>query len=75
MGERCKRPQAGPLCRMDAPTHAHAHPPTQVARGSLVLDPFVGTGSILVPAAHLGAHTLGADIDVRVIKMGEGLGG
>ena len=22
-------------------------------------DPFVGTGSILVPAAHLGAHTLG----------------
>lgn len=36
-----------------------------------MLDPFVGTGSVLIPAAHMGAHTLGTDIDVRVIKMGE----
>lgn len=43
----------------------------QVGRGSLVMDPFVGTGSCLVPAAHLGAYTIGTDIDVRVIKMGE----
>lgn len=42
-----------------------------VRRSSLVLDPFVGTGSILIPAAHLGAMTLGTDIDIRVIKMGK----
>lgn len=34
-------------------------------------DPFVGTGSILVAAAHLGAHTIGADIDMRVIRDGK----
>ena len=34
-------------------------------------DPFVGTGSILVAAAHLGAKTLGADIDVRVVRDGK----
>lgn len=43
----------------------------KVRRCSLVLDPFVGTGSILIPAAHLGAMTLGADIDIRVIKLGK----
>ncbi|KAI3434388.1 hypothetical protein D9Q98_002466 [Chlorella vulgaris] len=43
----------------------------QVRRYSLVLDPFVGTGSVLVPATHLGALTLGADIDIRVIKIGK----
>ena len=43
----------------------------QVRRGSLVFDPFVGTGSILVAAAALGARTLGADIDVRVLRDGK----
>ena len=38
-----------------------------------MMDPFVGTGSCLVPAAHLGAYTIGTDIDVRVIKLGEWL--
>ena len=57
------------------PPRLPASPPAaQVARGGLVLDPFVGTGSTLVPAAHLGALTLGADIDFRVIKIG-GCGG
>ena len=37
----------------------------------MVYDPFVGTGSILVAAAHLGAITLGADIDIRVIRDGK----
>lgn len=36
-------------------------------------DPFVGTGSILVAAAHFGAHTMGADIDIRVVRDGEQL--
>lgn len=34
-------------------------------------DPFVGTGSMLVAAAHHRAVTLGADIDMRVIRLGK----
>ncbi len=40
-------------------------------KSSLVFDPFVGTGSILVAAAERGALTLGADIDMRILKLGE----
>eukprot|EP00249_Psilotum_nudum_P015771 c25510_g1_i1 orf=188-1663(+) len=40
--------------------------------GMFVYDPFVGTGSILVAAAHYGATTLGADIDIRVVRDGRG---
>lgn len=42
-----------------------------VRRSSLVFDPFVGTGGLLVPAAHHGARTMGMDIDIRVIKWGK----
>uniref|UniRef100_A0A1D1YUQ8 tRNA (guanine(10)-N(2))-methyltransferase n=1 Tax=Anthurium amnicola TaxID=1678845 RepID=A0A1D1YUQ8_9ARAE len=38
--------------------------------GKLIYDPFVGTGSILVAAAHFGAMTMGADIDIRVVRDG-----
>eukprot|EP00271_Cylindrocystis_brebissonii_P008870 TRINITY_DN23399_c0_g1_i1.p1 TRINITY_DN23399_c0_g1~~TRINITY_DN23399_c0_g1_i1.p1 ORF type:complete len:512 (+),score=78.13 TRINITY_DN23399_c0_g1_i1:226-1761(+) len=41
-------------------------------KGSLVFDPFTGTGSILVAAAHFGATTVGADIDIRVVRDGKG---
>lgn len=40
--------------------------------GKLVYDPFVGTGSILIAAAHFGAMTMGADIDIRVVRDGRG---
>ncbi len=40
-------------------------------RGCFVYDPFVGTGSLLVAAAALGAMTLGADLDVRVVRDGK----
>lgn len=40
-------------------------------KGALCADPFVGTGSNLIAAAALGAHVLGADIDMRVIKLGK----
>lgn len=43
----------------------HARP------GGVVWDPFCGTGSILVAAAHYGAMTLGTDIDIRVIRWGK----
>ncbi|XP_047951946.1 tRNA (guanine(10)-N2)-methyltransferase homolog [Salvia hispanica] len=44
----------------------------QVKPGKLVYDPFVGTGSILIGAAHFGAMTMGADIDIRVVRDGRG---
>jgi tRNA (guanine10-N2)-methyltransferase len=43
----------------------------QARAGGIVWDPFCGTGSILVGAAHYGAHTMGSDIDIRVIKHGK----
>ena len=40
----------------------------QVTRRSIVLDPFVGTGSLLVAAAHFGARCFGADIDWKLLS-------
>jgi len=34
----------------------------------IIYDPFTGTGSILVAAAHFGAKTIGSDIDIRVLR-------
>ncbi len=39
-----------------------------VKPGSLILDPFVGTGSFLIAAGHLGAYCMGSDIDGRQIR-------
>jgi tRNA (guanine10-N2)-methyltransferase len=36
--------------------------------GSLILDPFVGTGSFLLCCSHFGAFTMGSDIDGRQIR-------
>lgn len=38
------------------------------APGKLVYDPFVGTGSFIVACSHLGAVTMGSDIDGRQIR-------
>lgn len=35
----------------------------KVQANDLVYDPFVGSGSLLVAAAYMGAHVLGSDID------------
>ncbi|XP_049847889.1 tRNA (guanine(10)-N2)-methyltransferase homolog isoform X2 [Schistocerca gregaria] len=35
--------------------------------GSLILDPFVGTGSLIVACAHFRAYTIGTDIDRKVL--------
>ncbi|KAE8744251.1 hypothetical protein FOCC_FOCC009171 [Frankliniella occidentalis] len=39
----------------------------KVKSGDLVMDPFVGTGSLLVPAAYFGAYVLGTDIDYLML--------
>ncbi len=44
----------------------------QVKCGSIVLDPFVGTGSILVPASAFGAVCIGMDIDARILSGKDG---
>lgn len=36
-------------------------------KGDLVLDPFVGTGSMLVAAAKFGSFVLGSDIDYLMV--------
>ncbi|KAF9406510.1 hypothetical protein HW555_013153 [Spodoptera exigua] len=39
----------------------------QVKLGDMVLDPFVGSGSLLVAAAHFGAYVWGSDIDYMML--------
>ena len=34
----------------------------------MVLDPFVGTGGILVACGHFGAFCVGTDIDIRILR-------
>lgn len=40
----------------------------QVEKGSFCMDPFVGTGSILLSCALRGAYCMGTDIDLRVLR-------
>ena len=40
---------------------------SQVRNDHLVLDPFVGTGSILLACAQFGAQVLGSDIDYLMV--------
>ncbi|KAI5800079.1 S-adenosyl-L-methionine-dependent methyltransferase [Geopyxis carbonaria] len=42
------------------------------APGRVAYDPFCGTGSFLVACAHLGALTLGSDIDGRQVRGRKG---
>ncbi|EDO05885.1 RNA methylase family protein [Babesia bovis T2Bo] len=39
-----------------------------VKKGSVVLDPFVGSAGSLIAATHLGAICFGSDIDMRILK-------
>ncbi|MDD4308428.1 MAG: THUMP domain-containing protein [Thermoplasmata archaeon] len=40
---------------------------TRASEGQTVLDPFCGTGGILLEAGLMGCHTLGGDIDGRMV--------
>ncbi len=41
---------------------------TGIKKGDLVLDPFCGTGGILIEAGIMGARVVGADIDERMVE-------
>lgn len=41
---------------------------TLAAPGKILYDPFVGTGSFSIAAAHFGARALGSDIDGRSVR-------
>ncbi|MDO9537189.1 MAG: RsmD family RNA methyltransferase [Thermoplasmata archaeon] len=40
---------------------------TQVEKNQILLDPFCGTGGILMEAGLIGCHVLGGDIDQRMV--------
>lgn len=62
-----KRPYIGPTS-LDAELALVMANMALVNPGSLVLDPFVGTASILVPCAQWGALCFGSDIDARILS-------
>lgn len=39
-----------------------------VKSGSIVIDPFCGTGGLLIAPASKGAITFGSDLDIRVLN-------
>ena len=47
---------------------------THAGPGKLIYDPFVGTGSLTIAAAHFGAVAWGSDIDGRSVRGKGGVG-
>lgn len=43
----------------------------QSSSGKLILDPFVGTGSLILTCGWFGAYVYGTDIDKRTFKNSE----
>lgn len=39
----------------------------KIKKNDIVLDPFVGSGSVFVPAAYFGAYVMGTDIDYLML--------
>jgi len=62
-----RRPFLGPTS-MDAELSFIMTNLGQVRKSSVVLDPFVGTGSILLSCALRGAYCVGTDIDIRILR-------
>lgn len=40
---------------------------TQINKGETLLDPFCGTGGILIEAGMIGAHVVGTDLDPKMV--------
>jgi len=53
---------------MDAELSLISANQARIKPGSIVFDPFVGTGSFLVTSVYFGAITMGGDIDIRVLR-------
>ena len=66
-----KRPYLGPTS-MDNELSLVMANMALVRVGSIVLDPFAGTGSILLACSNFGAFCFGTDIDVRVLRGKDG---
>jgi tRNA (guanine10-N2)-methyltransferase len=62
-----KRPYIGPTS-MDAELSFVMTNLGKIRNCDVVLDPFVGTGSILLSCAYRGAYCMGTDIDIRVLR-------
>jgi tRNA (guanine10-N2)-dimethyltransferase len=66
-----RRPRRKPFFHPSAMTAKLARCMVNLAKpkaGDLILDPFCGTGTMLIEAALIGCHTLGLDIQRRMIK-------
>lgn len=66
------RPYQAPTC-LDHDLAFLAVNMAQVKQHDFVYDPFVGSASTLISAAHFGAVTFGSDLDLRVI-LGSSVG-
>lgn len=66
-----KRPYLGPTSLVPDLSLLMANA-ARVQPHQLVLEPFVGTGSLAIAAAELGAVVLGTDIDIRVLRGKQG---
>lgn len=66
-----KRPFAGPTA-MEAEMSAIMCNIAKSERGSFSLDPFVGSGGVLLAASLKGSHTMGFDIDLRALRRAFG---
>ena len=40
----------------------------RIGDGSMVIDPFVGTGGLIIPPSTRGAYVFGCDLDMRVLN-------
>lgn len=65
--ENVTRPYVAPTC-LDHELAFILANMAQIGAYDFVYDPFVGSASTLISAAHFGALTLGSDIDKRVIE-------
>ena len=63
-----QRPYLGSTTMDEISSHLTAVA-ARVRSGDLVLDPFCGTGSLLVACAHLGAVVVGSDVDADSLGL------
>lgn len=63
-----RRPYIGQTTMDELSSHLAASS-APISSGSLVLDPYCGTGSLLIAAANLGAMVVGSDVDADCLGL------